>query len=333
MKKGNLMNALIFAMLLMSVTILSCKKEDPIVIPIINLPEVSTNLVTNVTETSAASGGNAISDGGATITAKGVCWSINKQPTIADSISVDGTGTGTFTSTVTGLLDNTTYHLRAYATNSKGTAYGNEDSFTTIKSIPTSIMDVDGNVYNTVTIGTQVWLKENLRTTKYNDGSAIVYPGTNNATWQNNTTGAYAWYANDIANKSIYGALYNWHAVNTGKLAPEGWHVATDAEWKTLTDFLSGENIAGGQLKEAGTAHWITPNTDATNLSFFTGLPGGSRDLGGSFDTKGYNGYFWTSTSVSTTDAYSRYLYFGNGFVYNYSYNKSLGYSVRCVID
>ncbi len=136
-----------------------------------------------------------------------------------------------------------------------------------------------------------------------------------------------------MANKSTYGALYNWYAVKTGNLCPEGWHVASDAEWTTLTDYLGGLNSAGGKLKETGTLHWNNPNSDATNESGFTALPAGSRNLDGSFDTKGYNGYCWTSDASTTTDAWSRYMYYGNGFVYRYTYNKPLGYSIRCIMD
>lgn len=146
-----------------------------------------------------------------------------------------------------------------------------------------SIIDIEGNVYQTVIIGTQVWMAENLRTTKYNDGSSIPLV-TEAAAWDDLNSPGYCWYDNDSINyKDTYGALYNWNAINTGKLAPVGWHVATDADWTTLTTYLGGDSIAGGKLKEQGTSHWAIPNTGASNTSGFTGLPAGFRNPAGIF--------------------------------------------------
>ncbi len=156
-----------------------------------------------------------------------------------------------------------------------------------------TVTDIDGNVYHTVTIGTQVWLVENLKTTRYNDGTSIPLV-TDSAAWSNADTSAYCWYNNDIANKNTYGALYNWFTVNTGKLAIAGWHIPTDAEWTTLTDYLGGESIAGGKLKETGTTHWRSPNAGATNESGFTALPGGHRDVNGTFSAMGDDGFWWS---------------------------------------
>jgi uncharacterized protein (TIGR02145 family) len=310
----------------------SCSKKNDSN-PTVQILVFTTTAVSDITQTTAISGGNITSADGANIVARGICWDTIQNPTIAGNKTEDGTGLGSFTSNLNGLTANTKYYVRAYVTVDAGTGYGNEILFSTKQDIPATVTDIDGNVYNTVTIGTQTWLKENLKTTKYNDGTGIAFPGSNNALWQNNTSGAYAWYNNDVANKNIYGALYNWAAVNGGKLCPAGWHVATDAEWQILTDFLGGGGLAGGKLKETGTTHWNAPNTSATNQSLFTALPGGSRGLDGSFDTKGFNGYFWSSTGFSATDAWSVYMYYGNGFVYRYSFNKSFGYSVRCVLD
>jgi uncharacterized protein (TIGR02145 family) len=206
-------------------------------------------------------------------------------------------------------------------------------SFTTKPEIPDSVSDIDGNVYHTITIGNQVWLKENLKTTHYSDGTGITFPGGSNSSWQSNTTGAYAWYNNDVNNKSNYGALYNWYAVNKRNLCPVGWHVPTDAEWSVLTEYLGGETTAGGKMKQPGTALWSSPNTSATNESGFSAPGAGGRNLDGSYFTLGFNAYYWSSSNYSTTDAWSRYLYYGNGFVYRYNYNKSLGFSVRCIMD
>lgn len=142
------------------------------------------------------------------------------------------------------------------------------------KEVPEEVLDTDGNIYHTVVIGNQVWIVENLKTTRYNDGTSIPLV-TGNTEWINLTTPGYCWYDNDITNKETYGALYNWYAVQTNKICPAGWHVPSDSEWTALTDFLGGESTAGGKLKEAGTMHWDSPNTGATDESGLTLLPGG----------------------------------------------------------
>ncbi len=161
-------------------------------------------MVTGILSTSAICGGNITNDGGTSITARGVCWSASPNPTTTNSKTTDGTGTGTFTSTITGLSTVTTYYARAYATNSTGTTYGNEITFKTFFG---EVIDIEGNIYPTVKIGEQIWMAENLKTTKYNDGTAIPnVPG--NSTWAALTTGAYCWFNNDITLKNIYGAIF-----------------------------------------------------------------------------------------------------------------------------
>lgn len=187
----------------------SCKKEDSTTpnTPSNNLPTISTGSIANITSITATSGGNITADGGAAITARGVCWSTSQNPTIALSTkTADGTGTGIFTSSLTGHSAGTTYYVRAYASNSAGTAYGNQVSFTTATS--TNPTDADGNSYTTVTIGSQVWMKENLKTSKYRNGDPIPTNLTD-AAWNGTTSGAYAIYNNDAANNTTYGKLYN----------------------------------------------------------------------------------------------------------------------------
>lgn len=197
------------------------------------------------------------------------------------------------------------------------------------------VTDVEGNTYAVVTIGNQVWMSENLKTTKYNDGSGIPMVTDDNS-WGNLDSPGYCWYDNDEATyKDTYGALYNWYAVNTGKLCPAGWHVPSHSEWTTLTDFLGGESVAGGKIKETGNAHWINPNTGATNESGFTALPGGARNDNPSlsFGWNGHDGYWWASTSFSTSAAHHRNVHYSTENVLNYEYDKNLGLSVRCVKD
>jgi uncharacterized protein (TIGR02145 family) len=203
-----------------------------------------------------------------------------------------------------------------------------------------TISDIDGNVYKTITIGNQVWMKENLKTTKYNDGKAIPLV-KDDMVWKELTTPAFCWNYNDeTANKNKYGALYNWYTVNTNKLCPRGWHVPTNAEWTILTTYLGGESVAGGKLKETGITHWESPNTGATNEKGFTALPGGSRNYAGAFNYTGSNviffrsnGCWWSSTGLSDFNAYYRRLYNSLSEVYSSLSVKQFGYSIRCMKD
>jgi uncharacterized protein (TIGR02145 family) len=194
------------------------------------------------------------------------------------------------------------------------------------------VTDIDGNVYKTLSIGTQIWMAENLKTTKYKDGTAITCPGTNFTLWANNTDGAFASYNNDAANKNAYGALYNWHAVNTNKLCPSGWHVPSNDEWATLVTYV-GDN-AGGKMKEAGTVHWQTPNEGATNESGFSALPGGDRTYMGAYELIGESGNWWSSSEYRYNIALSRGMnYFSTEVYYNNDMYKGYGFSVRCIKD
>jgi uncharacterized protein (TIGR02145 family) len=302
----------------------------------ITLPVLTTAAITGITTSSASSGGNITSDGGATVIDRGVCWSSSANPTIADYTTLDGTGLGSFISSITGLISSTTYYVRAYATNSKGTAYGNELTFTTTAAGAT-VQDIDGNVYNTVTIGTQTWTVENLMTTRFDDGTPIPLV-TDNSVWASSNAPAYCWFNNDAATyQATYGALYNWYSINPvsngGKnICPTGWHAPTDPDWTSLTTFLGGLSVAGGKLKETGTLHWQTPNTGATNETGFSALPGGSRDMSGAFTPIGTVGYFWTVTMYSPIEGWNRNIdYNSNGVNSFYNYKQS-GFSVRCLM-
>jgi len=196
-----------------------------------------------------------------------------------------------------------------------------------------TVTDYDGNVYNTLTIGTQVWLGENLKVTHYNNGDPIPNV-TDSLAWDNLTTGACCWYDNDsVMYDSLYGKLYNWYAVHDSrKIAPEGWHVPSYPELTTLANYLGGENIAGGKLKEAGTAHWNSPNTGATNETGFTGLPGGYR-YNGIFDGMGENLILLSSSQENSGYAWHRGLGYDNGSFGLGSGPMKYGFSVRCIRD
>ncbi|MDX9845793.1 MAG: FISUMP domain-containing protein [Tenuifilaceae bacterium] len=299
-------------------------------------PTVSTTTVTSITQTSAISGGTISDDGGADITAKGVVWGTVAAPTLEANTGLtnDGSGTDGFSSELTGLTANTTYYVRAYATNSAGTGYGEELQFTTQEEYTgETVTDIDGNIYPVVEIGTQKWMGQNLRVTKFNDNTSISYPGSDNTAWEANSTGAYAWYDNNEINKSGYGALYNWYAVQGNKLCPTGWHVPSNEEWVTLIEYLGGAAVAGGKLKAAGTEFWNSSSAEGTNESGFAAVGGGNRWGGGNFASQKVFGMYWT-TDISEYDTpISWYLWY-NGTTASYgNYDKNDGFSVRCIMD
>jgi len=185
----------------------------------------------------------------------------------------------------------------------------------------------------TIVIGTQQWMKENLDVLTYRNGDVITQI-TNTTDWGNATTGAWCYYNNNPANGAIYGKLYNWYAVNDSRgLAPRGWHIPTDAEWTTLGTLLGGDAAAGGKMKTTGTTRWTTPNTSATNVSGFAGLPGGDRVTSGSFVDVGSYGLWWSATERDSTTARYRYLSYNNGSLSGDYDNKKIGFSVRCLRD
>ena len=197
----------------------------------------------------------------------------------------------------------------------------------------TTVTDIDGNTYRAVKIGDQWWMAENLKVTHYRNGDPIPNV-TNNTQWSGLTTGAYCNYDNDPNNANTYGILYNWYAVNDSRdIAPEGWHVPSEAEWQTLVNYLGGSGVAGGKMKEIGTTHWKRPNEGATNVSGFAALPGGYRYSDGNFGKLGSSAYFWSSSRYNSSNAWGRVLYYGSAYVSRYSSNKQYGFSVRLVRD
>jgi uncharacterized protein (TIGR02145 family) len=321
---------------------------------VIVLPILTTILPNTITSSTTWSGGNITSDGGATITARGVVWSTSTNPTIALATkTTDGIGIGNFTSSIVGLTANTTYYVKAYATNSVGTAYGTELSFTTTSSSNTSVTDIDGNAYQSITNCSQTWTKQNLNVSKYTDGTAIPQV-TDPTQWANLTTGAWCYFNNDPTNGAIYGKLYNWYAimgiydsasfVNPAlrkNIAPTGWHIPSIDEWKTMFICLdpnynggSTSNVAGGKMKEFGTNHWNSPNTGATNESGFSGLPGGYCFEDFTFHFYGQNGFWWSSSIENDICLYVYLFFQSNGInigAASGASGKKGAISVRCI--
>jgi uncharacterized protein (TIGR02145 family) len=192
--------------------------------------------------------------------------------------------------------------------------------------------DIEGNQYDVIKIGNQLWMKENLKVSKYRNGEAIP-TGLVNSEWANTNKGAYAIYNNENANNNIYGKLYNWYAVNDSRgLCPRGWHIPSDNEWTTLTNYLGGESIAGGKMKSTVTTFWSYPNTVAANVSSFSALPGGFRFDGSFGGIRGY-AFFWSATARDGYSAWYRNLSSSNRDAYRSTYDKSVGASVRCLSD
>jgi len=315
--------------------IYSCKKKDTI-------PTVTTESVSNIGMNQATSGGTVTDDGNADVVDRGVCWSIAELPSIVDSKSHDGFGLGFFESTIIQLTPNTKYYVRAYATNSEGTAYGEQVTFNIWSDIVFNpdltygtVSDIVGNDYKTIQIGSQVWMAENLKTTKYRNGDLIgtTTPATLDISAE--ATPKYQWaYDGDESNVAFYGRLYTWYAVtDIRNICPTGWHIPSDVEWETLKSFLGGGNVAGGKLKETGTTHWLPPNEGATNETGFTALPSGVHSPGW-FGNIGIYSYFWCSaTEPNKVDAVSQGIFTDAIFVVREANPKYSGCPVRCLKD
>ena len=309
-----------------------CKKkteEAPATGPV---PVVTTVNYSNVLLNTAEFSGNVTDDRGLYVSRHGFCWSrTNLNPTIQNDTMVAGDGAGAHAGIIKGLNAQSKYYVRAFATNANGTGYG---SILTVTTIDSTITDIDNNRYRIVQIGTQVWMAENLKTTRFKDGRYIRLV-TDDDAWSNSAVASYCWYNNDPSTYALtYGALYNWHAVEDGFLAPSGWHVPSYKEFQILIDFLGGDPAAMGKMKEVGTTHWLPPNEGADNSSGFTGLPGGQRyPLPLSFEEQSYTGNWWSSTQYIGTRVNCISLVYDNGGPISSTMELSAGLSVRCVRD
>ena len=345
----------------------------------VSLPIVSISYVADILITAAVVNGRVISNGGLTLSEAGICWSTSPNPTTADRKTIENVNSSSYITHITGLTPNTRYYVRIYATNSMGTSYSDEivfetlqeDIFNTSKTYH-AVTDIEGNVYKTIVIGTQEWMAENLKVTKFNDGSDIpletesgVWAGTTG--WWNLTTPAYCWFNNDSTSYgNTYGALYNWYTINTadngGKnICPTGWHVATDDEWTILEiqlqnnnynydSFIDTDNDRTTNNKTAislaSKTGWNENTSDGgvgnpdyltkANLTGFSALPNGFRQPSGGFMSIQYASYWWTATAMDVTNARNRYIKEGGSEIgrdETFYTNKKNGYAIRCMRD
>jgi uncharacterized protein (TIGR02145 family) len=310
-----------------------CVKNFEKVVP----PTIFINYISNITDSSALVESKITMHGGSKIISKGVCWNTMSNPTTENSLTDEGTDIGIFISSIKDLSPDTKYYIRAYASNIAGTSYSKEFVFITdslIENPIDSITDIDGNIYPTVKIGNQIWMTKNLTVTKYNEGTLIPIIN-DNTEWTNLNYGAYSDYNNDTNLSAEYGRLYNFYvADNPLNVCPIGWHIPTHEEWITLVEYLGGENIAGGKLKESGFTHWRSPNTGATNATGFTALPGGYRSaLSGAYSYLMDGGYYWSSTSVGISNEFGwgRYFFYQYQDASAFTSDKNTGNSIRCL--
>lgn len=308
-----------------------------------NLPFVTTSEVNNITCSSAEIGGSITLKNNSIYTESGICWSKNTNPTIEDNKMYNNGNKTPFTVLIPRLTIGTKYYARAFASNNTGTTYGDVISFSTLSY--GLISDIDGNTYKTVQIGKQTWMAENLKTTKYNDGSPIPNV-TDSLEWIQFTRGAYCNYRNDEKNSQLYGRLYNWYALNSGKLAPEGWHVATDSEWQILEKYLieNGYDYDGAATSStnslakalSATTIWKSStnlgapgnNMNSNNSSYFSAIPSGER-YQGAFTRLGIFAFWWCYDESNT---WYRDIQYNGVFIYRSNIReKNTGSSVRCI--
>jgi uncharacterized protein (TIGR02145 family) len=301
---------------------------NAVIFTTLRLPVVITNGCSNVVMNTADLAGKVNDDGGAPVTRRGFCWSSSTaEPTTSDDTVVCSIGGGSFAISLKDLTGQTTYHLRAWATNSNGTGYGNTVS---LRTIDTTITDIDNNLYRIVQIGTQIWMAENLRVEHYRNGDPVPVVSSNSQ-WSVISGGGMCWYSHDSAKYASYGPLYNWAAAMDQRgLSPKGWHIPSNGEWTTLITFLGGTDIAGARMKETGTAHWFEPNLGADNRSGFRGIGGGLRYTSGHYIGLNESGLYWSSSSGTSmlNLAYS----WTRAKIDDYTLEK-LAVSIRCIKD
>lgn len=316
----------------------SCNKQEEPYEKLLLFPILSTTNVSSIGTDTAVAGGNILAAN--ELISRGVCWSNMHVPTIDDSKTTDGETIGGYASVMRGLSPATVYFVRAYATNKKGTSYGVIKIFATKQGSVSTVTDIDGNIYHTVNIGTQIWMVENFKASRYRNGENITNI-TDSLQWVNNQTEpAYCDYNNNPSNSQVFGRLYNWYAATDSRnIAPAGWHVPSFDDWDNLIHFLriydKRCDFIGGLLKEADNSHWLNIALCTENTIGFEAFPGGARNYNGPFSGLGYYGCWWSTgfsyQGVEFGDARkieADYCSFSQ-----YQWYRTNGLSVRCIKD
>jgi uncharacterized protein (TIGR02145 family) len=311
-------------------------------------PIVTTLPVQNVSTFGAELWGSVVSEGSSAVTQRGICYSTETFPDLNDYYGLNGEGPGDFNLFLSGLLPNTTYYIRAYATNDSGTSFGDQLVFTTLTEGAGNdhlnaslnygtVSDIDGNSYPTIVIGSQEWMAENLRTTKFANGESIALV-SNALQWEYCTAPAWVYPQNNSALNLPYGKLYNFYAVQDPRnVCPTGWHIPSQSEWETLVSYLdptgnSMANNAGDKLKSVGINYWNSPNI-GTNESGFSAIGAPDRDDMGNFNDLGVWGSWWTNTVSNPDYVYYRYANYGSELMGESIAAVKSGASVRCLRD
>ena len=362
MKIFNVLIRLLSFYLLVSVLYSGCKEEDPS--PNFELPEISTLPVKEITSQSAISGGDITDDGGASVIVRGLVWDTSENPTTVknDGMTTDGNGVGMFTSNLTHLLPYSTYYIRAYATNSEGTKYGNQVNFETLpEGAYGTVTDIDGNVYWTIATDDMEWMAENLRVTKFSDGTPIS-TGLTAAEWAATDQPAYVEYPfedslrlkyiDPVLEVDIYGLFYNAYTVlNGNNPCPEGWYPPTEDDWDDMKSFVKlfyglTEDEVGNALKscrqvnsplggDCETDDHPRWNENAhhygTNLAFFLALPAGYIDLNMNYGNLGEEIYWWMATNSTYSQNPVRWLSNDFGELSGGSRGNNHGFCLRCI--
>lgn len=313
----------------------------------LDMPIVKTTPPEDVTSSSAILGGDITDEGSSQVISYGIYLSTSPDAEETGQKREMGHGTGEFSSKITDITDNTTYFVKAYATNQEGTSYGAEYEFETW-ALESSVRDIGGNKYKTKVIGEQKWMAENLATTRFRDGSSIEYVGEEDDQWRTTSQPYYGVYEDEGDNQSTYGFLYNWYVIEDERcVCPEGWKVPSEEDWQELERYLGMDDYEiertelrgsdhGGKLKATGTVRdqtgfWRSPNTLATNETGFTALPGGFRDQRGYSEQLHYIGNWWSSTTAEADSAWIRYLFHDSGQIGRFYFPKNMGLSIRCI--
>lgn len=341
-----------FGILVLFLLLVSCQENDEVPNPNPQVISLFAYEARNITCTSAIIDVTIANPGGLELGNRGICWSTSPVPTIADSVQLWGTGEGSFSVLLDSLQNNTLYYARPFVIEDETTYYGNQMTFSTSTEncaqdfFNTSLTygtltDIDGHIYKTIQIGSQRWMAENLRTSRYANGDLIpVY--VESADWGSQTGGAGISYNNQPHLDCSYGKLYNWYTtIDTRNVCPTGWHVPDSNEWRGLTiyldpaaDLTTGDNNAGLKMKTANNAYWTTFPENPTNSSGFSAVTAPARLEGMYYSLPSDDAYFWSSNESAANRGYNVKLSAGSpDFFAPYGFPKTNGLSLRCVQD